>query len=179
MLAFLLTLFGVLTLVVPIHRLTVCASVVYDPAAAVKWIQTMGCQNATVTNCPGNRSCSNAEYISRALAAGGAIELDPNNASQVPFLNYEGFNLCLNNGLESFLVTAGFEVQSSESGNFPAGSVVFTQAWFPMPVPMLAFATESGRCDSHTPIVPNGPHCDMPCSYFIPRIAYFKSNATR
>ena len=140
----------------------------YNIEATMEWIAESGCRNATITNCPGNRLCTDAEYYSRALAAGGLIKLDPNSTSQVPYLNYSGYNLCLNPDLISFMEHIGFE-PAANNHTFPRGAIAFTQM-YPPGMPFLAMG--DGRCDSHTPIIANGPHCGMPCPYFIPRIVY-------
>ena len=141
----------------------------YDVNAAVKWITRMGCHNASITNCPGDRLCTDTEFYARALAAGGVIDLDPNTPLQQPYVDYHGFNLCLGQGFTDFLIAAGFQ-ESEPSFSIPIGAIAFTQAWYPPGMPI--FALGDRLCDSHTPIIANGPHCHMDCSYFIPKAMY-------
>jgi hypothetical protein len=139
----------------------------YNVSDAVKWISKMGCSNATITNCPGNRLCTDAEFYARALAAGGVIDLNPNDLSQVPYTNYKGFNLCLGAQFVTFLQFAGF-TQSAPGTRFPPGSIILTKPWYPPGMPV--FVLGDGLCDSHTPIIAGGPHCDMGCLYFVPEV---------
>jgi hypothetical protein len=141
----------------------------YDIQASIKWIAQQGCVNATITNCPGNRLCTDTEFYARALAAGGVVDLNPNDPLQAPYESYKGYNLCLGQGFTDFLVFAGF-TESAPSFSLPAGSIAFTQAWFPPGMPI--FALGDRLCDSHTPILADGPHCNMECSYFIPKALY-------
>jgi hypothetical protein len=140
----------------------------YDVERAMEWLHDQGCHNATINMCPGKRLCTDAEYYSRALAAGGVIALDPNSKNNIAYQNYSGYNLCLSPGLISFLEDVGFKGRH-ENTTFPIGSIAFTEMY---PPGMPYFATGGDRCQSHTPIVANGPHCGMPCIYFIPRIVY-------
>ena len=140
----------------------------YNINTTMDWLAKQGCANASITNCPGNRLCTDAEFYSRALAAGGVIDLDPNSTSQVPFLNYSGYNLCLGPDMIAFLEEVGFQALGNNH-TFPRGSIAFTQMY---PPGMPFIADGHSRCTSHTPIVANGPHCEMPCPYFIPRIIY-------
>lgn len=146
----------------------------YNVTAAEKWLATMGCNNASITNCPGNRLCTDTEYYARALAAGGVINLDPNDPQQQPYTNYEGFNLCLGQGFTNFLISAGFQ-QTTPMPNIPRGSIAFTQAWYPPGMPV--FALGGGMCESHTPIINGGPHCDMECAYFVPKAVFLAPGA--
>lgn len=148
------------------------AAPTYNVSAAMAFLNAQGCVNASITNCPGNRLCTDAEFYARALAAGGAIALDPNTPLQQPFVNYTfngtGYNLCIGPGLISFLKAAGFTAQKPTQ-NIPAGAIVFTRMWYPG---MPFFSNGNGRCSSHTPIVAGGPHCNVSCAYFIPRVVY-------
>lgn len=141
----------------------------YNVQASIKWITQAGCTNSSITNCPGNRLCTDTEFYARALAAGGVIDLNPNDLQQAPYEDYKGFNLCLGQGFTNFLVSAGF-TESAPSFTIPAGAIAFTQAWFPPGMPI--FALGDRLCDSHTPILADGPHCNMDCSYFIPKAMY-------
>ena len=149
----------------------------YDPKAAVAWLRMMGCQNVTITNCPGNRLCTDAEFYARALAAGGAIDLNPNHPMQAPYVNYMGkYNLCLSEGLIKFLQDAKWAEKSSPKlADFTMGAIAFTQMWFPG---MAYFAVAPKLCDSHTPITGTGVHCGMPCDFFIPRVLFHHPNRT-
>lgn len=144
-----------------------CGAHAYNVAASLKWVSTMGCRNDSITNCPGGRLCTDAEFYARALAAGGVIDLDPNDPSQVPYTNYEGFNLCLGEPFTDFLLAYGFQ-QTDPMFDTPAGALVFTEAWYPPGMPI--FSLGNGDCDAHTPIVSNGPHCQMSCRYFVPKV---------
>jgi hypothetical protein len=143
----------------------------YNASKAEAWVRGMGCSNATITNCPGNRLCTDAEFYARALAAGGAIDLNPNDLSQAPYVNYTGYNLCSGAGLYDILPELGFEKHEGgpTAAVASAGSIVFTQMWYPG-MPYFAFGAD--RCDSHTPIVAGGPHCNMNCSFFVPRVTF-------
>jgi hypothetical protein len=144
------------------------ASASYNVSKSLAWINAMGCVNATITNCPGGRLCTDTEFYARALAAGGVIDLNPNDPTQAPYESYEGFNLCLGEGFTSFLTYAGF--QKTNQVQAPVGSILFTQAWYPPGMPV--FALGNGTCDSHTPIIANGPHCNIKCAYFIPKVVF-------
>jgi hypothetical protein len=142
--------------------------VAFDARKAAAWVTKMGCSNASFTNCPGNRPCTDAEFYARALAAGGAIKLNPNDLSQWPYINYTGYNLCLGTGLYNILPTLGF-TRMTPSTSYPVGAIVWTEMWYPG---MPYFSFGDNVCDSHTPIVHGGPHCGMNCSFFNPRVAF-------
>jgi hypothetical protein len=136
---------------------------VYNIAEAMAWLKSRGCRNATITNCPGNQLCTDAEFFARALAAGQVIRLDPNSHTQAGYNNYEGYNLCLSNEFESFLTEhlGWSNIYSPQNAVFPEGAIVVTHEWS---MPMIADG--HGRCSSHTPVVAHGPHCAVECPYF-------------
>lgn len=146
----------------------------YNGTAAVAWVESMGCQNKSISACPGGRLCTDAEYYSRALAAGGVIRLDPNTPEQQPYLNYTGkYNLCLSTGLFEFLrVAAKWQrMHPSDPAAWTSpGAIGFTVPWYPG-MPFFVFGA-GRKCESHTPIVANGPHCAMNCSDFAPRMIF-------
>ena len=144
----------------------------FDADAALQWLNDQGCTRAKITNCPGNRPCTDAEFFARALAAGGAIDLDPNVQSQAPYSSYMNntYNLCLSPGLINYLESVGFKtLPGSANATFPKGAVGFTTMYSPG-APFMALG--GGYCSAHTPVVYGGVHCNVTCAYEIPRIAY-------
>jgi hypothetical protein len=142
---------------------TTVSAAKYDVQQAMAWIESRGCRNATISNCPGNRLCTDAEFFARALAAGKVIALNPDSDSQAGYNNYQGYNLCLSNEFETFLSQelGWIDVYNAASPTFPQGAVVITHEWT---MPMMAVG--NGRCTSHTPVVSGGPHCNVWCPYF-------------
>eukprot|EP01009_Symbiontida_sp_KSa7_P004707 NODE_2148_length_504_cov_70.246154_g1755_i0.p1 GENE.NODE_2148_length_504_cov_70.246154_g1755_i0~~NODE_2148_length_504_cov_70.246154_g1755_i0.p1 ORF type:complete len:128 (+),score=30.82 NODE_2148_length_504_cov_70.246154_g1755_i0:27-386(+) len=63
-----------------------------------------------------------AEFVARALAAGGFIQLDP-SAPAEDYMNHTGRNLSSVAGLHSYLQTAGWS-QTSSARESPPGSVI-------------------------------------------------------
>ncbi len=131
----------------------------YDVPQAMAWLGARGCRNATISNCPGNQLCTDAEFFARALAAGKVIALNPDSITQAGYNSYEGYNLCLTNEFELFLTEHLGWIDVFPS--FPEGAIVVTHEWS---MPMIADG--KGKCTSHTPVVARGPHCGVACPYF-------------
>ena len=149
------------------------AQAAYNISLTMDWLNSRGCRNATITNCPGNQLCTDAEYFARALAAGKVIPLDPNTHTQAGYNDFDGFNLCLSNEFEQFL-TSKLGWTAVTDGSFPEGAIVVTHEWS---MPMIAIG--NGKCTSHTPVVAGGPHCGMPCPYFNVAAVYFPSSSAK
>ena len=146
--------------------------VTLDVAKTIQWWSTvMSCANATISNCPGNSPCTDAEYLARSLAFGGAIALKADAPAGCPgFGCYEMptqpgkfFNLALTDGLVDWLEAAGFTKSAASAEAAPQGAVLLVQGY---KAPALALG--GGRCSAHTPLVHGGPHCGVACSYLAP-----------
>lgn len=155
-------------------------NVTYNAAAAVQWIQNQGCDNSSITNCPGGRGCNDAEFIARALAAGGVIALDPNSQTgdgySDYFFNNKTYNLCETLYFETFLQDLGWTTPaacSAEDPNacYPQGAIGMTNNEWSQEMPIIALGGE--LCTSHTPTTTNGPHCAINCGEFVSTTVYF------
>jgi hypothetical protein len=160
----------------------------YNVPAAMQWLQTMGgCQNASQNpTCPGGYGCYDDEFTARMLAAGGVIALDPNVVGSGPYQNYQfngtTYDLTTQTGppagLQDFLQNIGWYRPSlpncspeNPDACYPAGAVLMTTNTWQQPIPLVAIG--NSLCSCYSPLTTDGPHCDMPCSFFNGQDLYY------
>lgn len=148
----------------------------YNVAATMAWLQTQGCSNASSNpTCPGGNPCYDDEFTARALAAGGVIALNPNDADSTPYTAYSYnstvYDLTTQDGLIGFLRDLGWYMpqppgcsSSNEAACFPQGAVIVSQNSWQEPVVLMALGNT--MCSCWSPFTTNGPHCDMNCAFF-------------
>ena len=154
---------------------------IYDPTAAVAWLTQQGCDNSSIPNCPGGIPCTDAEWIARALAAGKAVTLDPNDQSSYDYQTYQAFgntyNLSQTQDVQQLLQDMNWEPPASCDQRispelcYPHGSVLMAYDEWKYQMPVLAMGGLT--CTSHSPTVANGGHCGLYCPGFNPIYSYF------
>ena len=126
------------------------------------WMTTVPCANATVASCPAG-PCSDAEFMSRSLAAGGALAGLAPSDPPAKYAAYQGFNLQQSAGLMNWMKKVGFVDLKLKPWQAPAGSIMIYQAYL-----APAMVVSAGVCDAKTPVVHGGPHCAVNCSFLAP-----------
>jgi len=81
-------------------------------------------------------------------------------------------------GLQDFLQNIGWYRSSlpncspeNPDACYPAGAVLMTTNTWQQPIPLVAIG--NSLCSCYSPLTTDGPHCDMPCSYFNGQDLYY------
>jgi mannan endo-1,4-beta-mannosidase len=155
----------------------------YDPTGAVAWLTAQGCTNASVPLCPGSVPCHDAEFVARALAAGGVVNCDPNAVSNDCFTAYVAYGtsdvydltetVYFVSYLQQYLQWVSPATCSANNPDacYPVGAVPMSVNQWGEEMPIMAVGHV--LCTSHSPTTNNGPHCSIPCQEYVPSAVYY------